>query len=191
MLQKCRDCGLSAEQADRLLAPVRTARDESLPPEAVFTKIEEGLSKKVPPETIQKAASRRLEYLRRAALLAAPVATNAHRGQGRHGRGNGGNRRLVVQTALALESGLPETVVAEVFRHPGAPRNGQMAHVMEAAETLQLAGLKPRETRQLLFDFLDRNLNRMEIQRAVDLVIREHQKGRDFNSIHAELWPAP
>ena len=48
-----------------------------------------------------------------------------------------------------------------------------MVHVLEAGETLQVAGLDTKHTRQIMMDCLDRDLNRMEILRAVDYVLVE------------------
>ncbi len=183
MLGQCRKSGLSAEEADALLVPVRAARDESLPAEAVFTKIEEGLSKKVPLDRVADAATLRLDYLRRAARLVERLPGSV----GRHG-GGGGIQRLEVRTAMALESGLPEPVIRDVFKHLSSPRYGRLIHVMEAGETLQLAGLDPQDTKQIMMDCLERNLNRMEIQRAIDYIVEEHRKGRGFKAIRADLW---
>jgi len=179
MLEQCRRSGLSAEDADALLASVYAAQDEALPAEAVFTKIEEGLAKKAAVDQVIAAAEVRLGYLRRANQLAAvqsPV------------EGHGGGQRLVVRTAMALESGLPEEVLQEIFNQYGGRRYGRLGHVLEAAETLQLAGLDAQDTKQIMTDFLDRGLNRMEILRAVDYVLAERRKGSDFNEIHAKLW---
>jgi len=179
MLEECRKSGLSAEEADALLAPVRAARNESLPAEAVFTKIEEGLAKKVALDRVAAAAELRLDYLRRAnRLLASQEQGSAH----------GGGQRLVVRAAMALESGLPEEVLQDIFNRHGGRRYGRLVHVMEAGETLQLAGLDPQDTKQIMVDCIDRNLNRMEIQRAVDYIVGEHRKGRDFKAIRADLW---
>lgn len=179
MLEQCRRSGLSAEEADALLAPVCAARDEALPAESVFAKVEEGLAKKVAVDQVVAAAELRLDYLRRATRLVAV--------QGR-GEGHAVDQRLVVWTAMALESGLPEEVLQEVFSRNGGRRYGRLVHVLEAGETLQLAGLDPQNTQQIMNDCLDRNLNRMEILRAVDYVLSEQRNGRGFKAIHADLW---
>jgi hypothetical protein len=179
MLEQCRRNGLSAGEADTLLAPVCMARDEALSAEFVFTKIEEGLAKKVAVDRVAAAAELRLDYLRRATELVAA--------QGR-GHGRGGGQRLVVNTATALESGLPEEVLKELFSRRGGLRPGRMAHVLEAGETLQLAGLEAGATQQIMNDCLDRELNREEILRVVDYVLSERHAGRDFKAIHGNLW---
>jgi hypothetical protein len=220
MLEKCRKNGFSVDEADALLVPVRAACAESLPAEAVFTKIEEGLAKKVSPNQVVVAAELRLDCLRRASRLVAalpggggspsghghgdgwpgrggsrrgvPRHGGSRHGEGRpgHGQGetHGGDRRLVARTAMALESGLPEEVLQEVFGRHGGWRYGRMIHVMEAGETLQLAGLDPQDTKRIMMDCIDRDLNRMEIQRAVGCIVGEYRNGRDFESIYAGLW---
>jgi len=179
MIEQCRRSGLSAEEADALLAPVYAARDESLPVGAVFAKIEEGLAKKVAVDRVTAAAELRLDYLRHATRLVAVLGC---------GKEHGEDRRLVARTAMALESGLPEEVLKEVFSRHSGHRYGRLVHVLEAGETLQLAGLRAKNTQQIMMDCMDRDLNRMEILRAVDYVLVEKQKGRDFQAIRADLW---
>ncbi|MEN8254690.1 MAG: hypothetical protein ABFR33_04390 [Verrucomicrobiota bacterium] len=179
MLEQCRRSGLSAEEADALLAPVYAARDEALPVGTVFAKIEEGLAKKVAVDRVVAAAELRLDYLHRAARLVAVLG---------RGEEHGGDRRLVARTAMALESGLPEEVLQEIFSRHSGHRYGRLVHVLEAGETLQLAGLDSKHTQQVMMDCLDRDLNRMEIRRVVDYVLAEKQKGRDFQAIRDDLW---
>jgi hypothetical protein len=40
-------------------------------------------------------------------------------------------------------------------------------------------------------DCLDRDLNGIEIVRVLDFLLKEHAKGRDFDSIYQELWVQP
>ena len=185
MLEQCRKSGLSAVEADALLTPVYAARKEALPAEAVFTKIEEGLAKKVAVDRLLIAAELRLECLRNAKQL---LASQKKRGKGFAGGGYDGNHRLVLRVAMALESGLPKEVLQEVLFRKDACRPGRVGHVLEAGETLQLAGLDPKQTQQIMIDCLDRNLNRMEILRAVDYILSERKKGRNFKSIYPDLW---
>lgn len=174
----CRKNGLTVSEADALLCPVYSAHDESLPTECVLIKIEEGLAKRVEAGRVAGAAEARLECLRKARQLI----------DGQHPRRGEGPPRLLVHTCMALESGLPEEVLKEVFSHSGGRRPGRLVHVLEAGETLQLAGLDAQDTKHIMNDFIDRDLNRMEILRAVDYVLAERRKGRDFKDIHADLW---
>ncbi len=185
MLEQCRKSGLSADEADALLAPVCAAREEALPAEAVFCKIEEGLAKKVSVDRVLVAAELRLDCLCSAKQL---LASQKKKGEGFAGGRYDGNQRLVLRVAMALESGLPKEVLQEVLFRKDACRPGRVGHVLEAGETLQLAGLDPKQTQQIMIDCLERNLNRMEILRAVDYILTEQNKGRDFKSFYPDLW---
>lgn len=177
-LGRCRRNGLTVQETDAVLCPVSTAREESLPAEGVLNKIEEGLAKRVDPARLAAAAEVRLENLRRAARLVSSARSG----------GGGDRQRLIMQVCLALESGLPDKVLKELFERPGRFRYGRVIHVIEVGETLQLAGLAPRNTKQIMADCLDRQLNRSEMVRVVDYLLAEHRKGRDFKAIHNELW---
>ncbi len=177
-LSQCRKKGMTVHEADAFLCPVYTAGSESLPPECVFIKIEEGLAKQVDPARVTVAAEARLDCIRRASR----IVQSAHSGRG------GEHSHLVQHTCMALESGLPEEVLEELFNRPESFRYGRMIHVVEAGETLQLAGLSWQDVQHVMNDCLDRDLNRMEIFRAIDFILAEHRKGRDFTAIHAELW---
>lgn len=206
-LKACRQRGLSAEDTDKLLAPVYAAHKEGLPAGNICIKIEEGLAKQVPTDRIEAAAQARLNYLREAGKLVASMRLN---GSGRHGMGRGGGRgasrgmggggpggkrggmtgppHLVENIGMALESGVPLAVFQEVFKHAGNSRMGRIMPVVEAAETLQLAGLKPEQIQRVLIDFLDRNLNRRGIQRGVDVLLKGMDSGKDFETVYATLW---
>lgn len=179
MVEHCRKKGMSPGDTQKLMAPVVMANEEGLPTECVFVKIEEGLAKQVEQARIVAAAEARLGYLRRARELL-PAGSSGH--------GRGGLSLLITRACFALESGLPEEVLKEVVGRSGGFRYGRLVQVLEAGETLQLAGLDPRDTQQVMNDCLDRNLNRPEIIRVVGYVIAEHRKGIDFKEIHAGLW---
>ena len=180
-LTACRKSGLTVEQTDALLCPVYSAQTEALPGSCVFLKIEEGLAKQVPADQVRSAAVTRLECLRRADQLVMAV---------RQGRG-GQHNHLVMHTCMALESGLPETVLQNVFSRPGGFRYGRLIHVIEAGEALQLAGLAPKDTQHIMNDCLDRDLNGSEVMRVVELFQQGLQAGKDFDTLHNALWVAP
>ena len=179
-LSTCRENGLSVADADELLCPVYSAAEEHLPTDCVFLKIEEGLAKQVPWRQVRTAACRRLDFLRQAARLLSV----------RPGWGSGAHGHLLEHTCMALESGLPESVLADVINRPRGPRYGRLAHAVEAGEALHLAGLDPADTQRFMLDCMDRDLGRAEIGRAADYVIAEHTKGRPFSDIHRDLWNA-
>lgn len=180
-LGTCRKRGLTAPETDALLGPVYTASKESLPAECILLKIEEGLAKQVDAERLTAAAQFRLECLRKAQKIIA----QKKRGPGQMGSGP---PRLLTHTGLALESGLPEEVLQDVFKRQGGRRMGRLVHVIEAGETLQLAGLEPKDTQQILFDCIDRKLAPLEIERVVEYVVAEHGEEIPFPEIRRRLW---
>ena len=180
MVGHCRKKGLSTRDTEMLLAPVLAASKESLPAECVFIKVEEGLAKQVDAARIVAAAEARLDCLRKARRLIASSPSGLGGGQG--------PPHLITRTCLVLESGLPEEVLVEIFSRHGGFRYGRLVQVLEAGETLLLAGLGARSTQRIMEDCLDRELNRMEIMRAIDYVLVEHRNGQDFDAIRAKLW---
>lgn len=183
VLEQCRQHGLTAADSRRILAPVYAAQAESLPPECILMKIEEGLAKKADPALIIQAAEERLEYLRQADQLMCSV----HRGRGR-----GDSSHLVARIGIILESGLPEETLQKIFsRRGGGFRYGRILHVIDAGETLQLAGLSPEQTQLFMTDCIERNLSHPETERAVDFILAERANGRDFESIYRKLWVKP
>lgn len=179
-IESCRTNGLAVEDAEALLGPVYTAYAERLPADCVLLKIEEGLTKRIVWEEIQIAADRRLDCLRSADALVLSV---------REVRG-GQHQHLVIHTCMALESGLPREVFEQVFNRPGRFRYGRMIHVIEAGESLQLIGLKPEQTLQIMNDCLDRDLTGQEVTRLVSVLKTGLQDGKEFVELYATLWVA-
>ncbi len=177
----CRLRGLSVADADRLLAPVYAAKAENLPVGCIYEKIDEGLAKQVGITNILMAAEARLACMRQAKVM---VSMIPEVGEG-HGAGPA---MLLENTGMALESGLDPEVVTNVFQHNGHRKLGRLAHAMEVAETLHLEGFEDEDIRRVLIDFLDRNLNRHEMFRAVGVLKRGLAKGLDFETVYATLW---
>jgi hypothetical protein len=175
-LASCRKRGLSVQQAEELLCPVYAADAEGLPTSCVFLKVEEGLAKGADWKEVRAAAERRRDCMATARRL---VATR---------RGRGGRNNLVEQTCMALESGLPEDVLKEVFGQAGGRRFGRLTHVIEAGETLQLAGLPIENNKHFMLDCIDRDLDRSEIRRVVEVVIAGMTENKSFEDIHSSLW---
>lgn len=204
LLNTCRRRGLNAEQADELLRSVYTAHDEGLPAGNVCIKVEEGLAKEIPPERIAQAAQVRLKYLREAAELVAAIQRKGGTGKGPgNGRGNGlgahnggggghgsgeGPANLVENICVALESGVPVDVFERVFAQADRTRMGRVVPVVEAAEALQLVGLKPEQYQLVLMDFVKKDLNRRQILIAVAQIEKELTDGKDFESVYQALW---
>jgi len=194
-LKACRQAGLSVDGTDGLLAAVYAAHQEGLPVEVICVKIEEGLAKRIPVARIIEAANVRLECLREAAKLVASM--HGKRGgmggswggrMGRSGQGGDGPPHLIANIGMALESGVPVEVFQTVFEHAGTGRKGRIMPLVDAAEILHLAGLEPEQTQRMLNDILERNLNRCEVERVVEVVVQGLADGKDFELLHADLW---
>ncbi|MBN2684105.1 MAG: hypothetical protein JXR40_02390 [Pontiellaceae bacterium] len=203
LLNTCRRRGLNAEQADELLASVYTAHEEGLPAGSVCIKVEEGLAKEVPSERIAQAAQLRLKYLREAAAMVEAIRSKGGAGKGPgNGGGNGlgshnrggdhgtgeGPPNLVENICVALESGVPAEVFEQVFAQADRARMGRVVPVVEAAEALQLAGLKPEQYQRVLIDFVKMDLNRRQILIAVAQIEKELADGTDFESVYQAMW---
>ena len=95
-LAACQQRGMTAEETDKLLAPVYAAHKEGLPCGSICVKVEEGMAKHVPLDRIEAAAQARLGHLRSAQSLVASLHGNAAVGgngngnRSGRGRGNGG-----------------------------------------------------------------------------------------------------
>ncbi|MDF7826540.1 hypothetical protein P4B35_21090 [Pontiellaceae bacterium B12227] len=174
----CRSSGLTVVEAEDLFSPVYAAKAEHLPTDCIFLKIEEGLAKGAPWEMVHLAADKRLNCLRRADELITAVRQN---------RG-GQHAHLVSHTCMALESGLSEESLSALFSKPGGFRYGRLIHVVEAGESLKLAGLSSEQTLQIMNECHDRNLTGAEIFRVVDVLKAGLRTGTDFNMLHSTLW---
>ncbi len=181
-LDICRKRGLSPTDADKLLQSVYAAKAESLPFGCICEKIDEGLSKQVPATNILVAAEARLSCMRQAKEIISQVVRGNFEDHGK------GLSRLVENTGMALESGLDPAVVSAVVAHNGQKQLGRLAHVMEAAERLHLENFEDQDIQRVLFDFIDRNLNRHEIFRAVAVLEDGVARGKDFDEVYAALW---
>ena len=177
-LQACRSSGLTVAEAEELLGPVYEAKNEQLPADCVFLKIEEGLAKGAPWKIVHDAADKRLTCLRRADAMILAV----------RGKRGGQHAHLVSHTCMALESGLSEESLSELFSMPGKFRYGRLIHVVEAGEALKLAGLTNEETLLIMNECSARNLTGAEIFRVVDVIKTGLRNGTEFDRLHSTLW---
>lgn len=181
MVGRLNRSGCSAEQGRQILYPAFEAARAGLPSDAVLAKVEEGLLKRASPPALAEASRRRLEALRTAKhLLSAanfsPVSPRA--------------RPLLVSTALALESGLPEQILASTFRRArGRPRS-QVRSVVEGGEALWLARLEPPVVDALMADCVSRNLGHEDVLRVVRFATEKKRQGMAGPAIRESLWKA-
>ena len=122
--------------------------------------MDEGLLKGATTVALRQAAQGRLQVLRRARELLQErgYPDGADRGQG-----------LVISTALTLESGLSEPVLTSALDRGRRAPPGQVKAVVEAGESLYLAGLDAATVGTVMTDCLERNLRRPEVLRVVRL----------------------
>ena len=178
VLEQCRGCGWSDADVQRVMKPVYAAQDASLPAENILVKIEEGVAKKVAPALIAGAAELRLGYLRRADSMVGAVS---------HIRG-GWVGRLTSSVALVLESGLSTEAVQEVLVRSEGGRPGRIMPAIDVGAALCRAGFSSADTQVIMLDCIERDLNQLEVERALEFLLSEHEKGRDFQSVYQELW---
>ncbi len=182
IVKACQLRGLGTADAEQLLGPVYEAQRENLPVGCIYEKIDEGMAKGVGVFRVSVAAGERLEHMRLARTIVVEELGKRSRGEGF------GPAMLVENTGMALESGLAPATVRAVFRSNDRPQIGRLGHVMEAGETLYLAGFEDRQVERVMIDFLARNLNRHEMFRAVEVLKGGAAQGRDFETIYASLW---
>ena len=89
---------------------------------------------------------------------------------------------------MAMESGLPPEVLQEMFSRPARFRYGRMIHIVDAGESLLLAGLAVRQVQQIMDECIDRDLTGTEVERVVNVFQDGVREGKDFETLHASLW---
>jgi hypothetical protein len=144
-----------------------------------LAKIEEGALKGVSPEALEGAARARAEAIAGARELLAGAGFPDTLEQG---------RGLLQSTAMALESGLPESAIAAGLGNAAGKPPGQVKAVVEAGESLHLAGLDAETTAGMMADCLDRNLRRPEILRVVRFARAQHEAGVAGPALRKALW---
>ena len=178
----CRARGLSDSDVEVLTAVLRSAEKENLPVGSLCAKLQEGLVKQVPVGLIVQAAEKRLGCLREANQF----LENLKR-QGARGRGPA---HMVEDLGVVLEGGLPIAVFEAVFARQETVRMGRIAPIIDAAEVLQLAGLRPDQVQQVLGELSEREMSRREVGQVVAELRQSVEKGLDFDAVFPLLWEA-
>lgn len=179
IVRRCQSQGISPTEAHMMLVPACTASRAGLPAEPALSKIEEGLAKRVPPQTIVSAVERRVTYLLRAREIAESSV------------GKPISDDLIVSAALAMESGLGEDVVQAVFTAGRSKRPAEVGAAIEAGEALHLQGFAAEDVGPILIDCLTRNLRRLEIRRVVRYALQQRARGMAPHAIRQSLWGNP
>jgi hypothetical protein len=178
-IRRCQSQGISLRDAHMMLTSACTASRAGLPPEPALMKIQEGLAKGVPPQTIVSAVEQRVEYLGRAREIAESL----------EGQLTGDD--VIVSSALAMESGLEEEVVRAVLGVGRGKHPAELRAIIEAGEALHLEGFAAEDTESILTDCLNRNLRRLEIRRAVRYALQQRARGMSPHAIQQSLWGNP
>jgi hypothetical protein len=171
--------GLSAEEGRSALSPAFRAARQELPAEPVLLKLEEGVRKGASAKSLSAAGETRLAALQRARELLGLQGS---------GVGTEGGAGLLIATALALESGVPEAPLQSTLDQGRGIPPRRVRAVVEAGEALHLAGLDGETLQALMLDCLERNLRRPEILRMVHFAQERIQAGMDGTAVRAALW---
>ena len=191
--------GLSKERWDHLVSHMESgaySRDdlgssirilelasaEDLPVDAIVSRLEEAIAKRVQPDSIQKSLERRLNSLRtaRTLLLQSGYDRTATMGE----------QQLVVSVASAWESGVPVVTLQTVLNGSDGKSSCHIQKVLEAGEILKLIGMDDFYITRLMSDFQDKRLCCGEILRVVKLVTEKHRDGIGPSAILQNLWVA-
>ncbi|MEI8141175.1 MAG: hypothetical protein WCI03_15080 [bacterium] len=173
-VQKARTAGYTADQAAQVLQPALQACKQGLPARSILDKIQEGLVKRVPAETLAQACHKRYRHLERATSLANTT-----------GQPSGG---VIYSATLALESGMSEQTLEKVLTESRGRRPGQVQAVIEAGESMMLNGMNENAVSTLMIDCLQRNLRRSEVLRTVRYSCQQHRSGMNGDTIRQSLW---
>ena len=172
--------GFSEEQSKAVSDCLAEAQSQDFPATALALRLEEGLAKNIDPARIVASLQARLGTLVQARAMAQAARYALEPGSP--------GDDLLVAVALALESGVAADNLAEVLRRGNGQATLRIASIVEAGESLQLAGIDSETTRNLMNDCMDRDLRRMEVLRAVRYAIQQHRDGVGGADIRRSLW---
>lgn len=171
--------GLTTEGGAAVLGPAFRAAQGGLPAESILDKIDEGVLKGADVEALLRTAEKRLQALERAQVLLR---------EGGFPDGEPRGRGLLISAALALESGLPESVLAGALERGRGRPPGQVQPVVQAGEALHLEGFDDESVAALMADCLERKLRRPEILRMLRFAQEQRAHGASGSSVRQMLW---
>ena len=145
----------------------------------VLQKLQEGVLKKVPFDTLKSVARTRDNSFKKAKNL---LARTGHEGAIET------DQALLYSTAFALESGQDQSCLHEVLTAGKGKPPGQIAAVIEAGESLHNAGLKQESLKLIMKDCLEKDLESYEIKQVLRHVKEKLKEGLDHKTIRDELW---
>lgn len=172
--------GFTVAQARETIACLNQARDQGVPPVSLTLRLEEGVAKNVAPPGLLAAVQTRLRFMLQAReMLQAANYSPAPAGP---------CGELLIAIGLALESGVASEDLAAILRRGNGASALRMKSIVEAGESLHLAGVDPATTRGLMDDCLDRDLRRIEVLRAVRYALQQRRGGMNGAQIRRSLW---
>lgn len=177
---RLRQRGFTPEQAGQTLSCLAEGQRQGIPATALAQRLEEGLAKNVEPPRLLAALQARSRVMVQARAMVQAARYDMVPGSACDD--------LLAATGFAMESGVPAEDLAAVLRRGNGQSALRIQSVIEAGETLHLAGIDPATTRTLMNDCLDRDLRRMEVLRAVRYTVQQHRGGMDGERIRKSLW---
>lgn len=172
--------GFSIEQARQALTCLSEAQRQGVPVAALTSRLDEGLTKQAEPQAIATALQARLRVMTQARTLLQAARYDAVADEPRN--------ELLTATGLALESGVAADDIGTILKRGDGQSALRIKSVVEAGESLHLAGVDRATTQTLMNDCLDRNLRRMEVLRAVRYSVQQHRGGMTGDNIRRSLW---
>ncbi len=173
-----RERGWSDTTLSQLIgAAVDTAR-RSLPPHLILEKVEEGLAKHVGSDALISAIHKRADL-----MITAQEMLNRCESIPGHGAD-----MLIPSLTKAIESGVPDSSLQQLFSSKEHLRPGRLRGAIEGGELLHLAGLSAEQVSTFMKDCLSRDLRRSEVIRAIRFVESQNQQGMTFENIRRSLW---
>lgn len=166
--------GADAGTISRLLDAGLAAKKEGLPVGPVTDRIEQGLSKGVPPDRIAAASERLVEKLRQAQ----PIVDGLVRGGLKQGHGNERNEAIQA-AARALEQSIPAAAV-EGMGSAVRSRQGSLRLFTRALDTAAYftgSGMSPKTATQLVSHAVERGYSERDMDGMVRRVAAEMRRG--------------
>jgi len=171
--------GLSMEATWECLVPVQEAVRLGLPADPVLARIEEGAAKGVEGKVLQEAGRQRLANLQSAATVLKQTGYADRCAK---------HDQLMKSVALALESGLSADELQGVLARANGGQSERMRSIVEAGETMRLSGMDEATVGQMMTDFMQRNMRRMEVIRASRFAVQQHRRHVEGTRIRQQLW---
>jgi len=170
---------LSSDQAQVIFDPLFQDVQAGIYASHVLLKLQEGVLKKAPFDTLTSVARARDNSFKKAKKL---LARTGHEGAIET------DTALLDSTAFSLESGQDQSSLHEVLTAgKGKPEN-QISAVIEAGESLHNAGLEREPLKLIMKDCLEKDLKSFEIEKVLRHVKKKLKEGFHHKAIRDELW---